>query len=367
MGATGAASPPPPSVSMFQSSPTPKDGRYFATPHNYQTHSIRFNPRPPRRMGATSHPARAREADVVSILAHPEGWALPFVPGATRTKSCVSILAHPEGWALHEREYAMEGLHRFQSSPTPKDGRYNEASKIRGLLSSRFNPRPPRRMGATMCTVTSSLPAALFQSSPTPKDGRYRYQPNVVHFDYSFNPRPPRRMGATRKKITLSTLSILFQSSPTPKDGRYSPIALTGTTSSAFQSSPTPKDGRYCRPVVGYRCADCFNPRPPRRMGATRYRRRLAGSICGFNPRPPRRMGATRNGNGYQAASRVSILAHPEGWALLVTAPRWRDGMRFQSSPTPKDGRYQVGHVVGGSPDVSILAHPEGWALRSRP
>ena len=60
----------------------------------------------------------------VSILAHPEGWAL-FRQIIYRGRyGEVSILAHPEGWALYPRN--------------PR--------KILTLLS--FNPRPPRRMGA---------------------------------------------------------------------------------------------------------------------------------------------------------------------------------------------------------------------------
>ena len=38
----------------------------------------------------------------------------------------------------------------------------------------------------------------------------------------------------------------------------------------------------------------------------------------------------------------------------------------FQSSPTPKGGRYTVeNRAIEGREDVSILAHPERWALRA--
>ena len=63
---------------MFQSSPTPKGGRY----------EIELVPCP------TESP--------VSILAHPERWA-PTTrrPIAANQNQRVSILAHPERWALH--------------------------------------------------------------------------------------------------------------------------------------------------------------------------------------------------------------------------------------------------------------------------
>ena len=65
----------------------------------------------------------------------------------------------------------------------------------------------------------------------------------------------------------------------------------------------------------------------------------------------------------------VSILAHPERWALLDTFRRNVALSMFQSSPTPKGGRYHFAETetYGLSAQVvSILAHPERWALRSR-
>jgi len=50
-------------------------------------------------------------------------------------------------------------------------------------------------------------------------------------------------------------------------------------------------------------------------MGATRNRSRRASPTARFNPHPPRRMGATYYKKVIQGASRnVSILTHPEGW-----------------------------------------------------
>ncbi len=179
----------------------------------------------------------------------------------------------------------------FQSSPAPKDGRYVPIACIRRDMGG-FNPRPPRRTGAT---ITDSIDYAR----------RNR-----------FNPRPPRRTGATTKNQSQAALDLRFQSSPAPKDGRYSALEAVSPAAVWFQSSPAPKDGRY----YGYR-------------GGTRTR-------PGFNPRPPRRTGATRGRYPRIADPFVSILARPEGRALLFGLAAQVRRSLFQSSPAPKDGRY---------------------------
>ena len=225
-----------------------------------------FNPRPSRRMGATDAGEERQRRVLVSILAHPEGWALPP-----------------------------------------------------------FN-RQGERCGY------------MFQSSPIPKDGRYSLAMFALRLVWRFNPRPSRRMGATG-------------------------------------------DHRNCRGVA------CFNPRPSRRMGATSCSMHAAFSHECFNPRPSRRMGATSIGALPLVRTQVSILAHPEGWALRNSERRYscrsvcfnpRPSRRmgatsagthiasstmFQSSPIPKDGRYLGDHYEHVVNVVSILAHPEGWAL----
>ena len=134
-------------IYQFQSSPTPKGGRYglrlLVMPLG-----VRFNPRPPRRAGAT------------------------VIPVSRGGKHGVSILAHPEGRAL--RGYSVEAIDSklFQSSPTPKGGRYE-------------------------LIATISTKEMLFQSSPTPKGGRYAKAFSVIVRLLCFNPRPPRRAGAT--------------------------------------------------------------------------------------------------------------------------------------------------------------------------
>ena len=301
---------------VFQSSPTPKGGRYWepwtrhwitrvsilAHPERWALPSTStaslakahcFNPRPPRKVGATGrrmrcwrdgacfNPRPPRKVGAttgrnyndgntpVSILAHPERWALPPGAGPYFAPTHVSILAHPERWALLftgwlNRQKSLS----FQSSPTPKGGRYPLTTNCR------FGRR-------------------VFQSSPTPKGGRY--------LSYS----------------TAYTLGPTFQSSPTPKGGRYSITRPLSAVIALFQSSPTPKGGRY---------SPTNSTKPP---------------TASFNPRPPRKVGATVNFLGSGRPFLVSILAHPERWALRTGCP----------------GRACHGHV-------SILAHPERWALR---
>ena len=108
----------------------------------------------------------------VSILARPEGRALQRLICFVQLVIGVSILARPEGRALQGQRNARIKLLKFQSSPAPKDGRYD--------LGHFEEPAWP-----------------MFQSSPAPKDGRYR--------------------GDRARMIDAD----LFQSSPAPKDGRY--------------------------------------------------------------------------------------------------------------------------------------------------
>ena len=70
-----------------------------------------------------------------------------FVERVDAWIALVSILAHPEGWALSHKLLVHSNRYKFQSSPTPKDGRYI-GSRLTGTQSIGFNPRPPRRMGA---------------------------------------------------------------------------------------------------------------------------------------------------------------------------------------------------------------------------
>ena len=109
----------------FQSSPTPKGGRYVGCLYPQDVYLD------------------------VSILAHPERWALHTGIQHAVVHLHVSILAHPERWALRGPIHVRSGL------------------------LSCFNPRPPRKVGATSIMAPFVAGCRVFQSSPTPKGGRY--------------------------------------------------------------------------------------------------------------------------------------------------------------------------------------------------
>ena len=110
----------------------------------------------------------------------------------------------------------------------------------------------------------------------------------------------------------------MFQSSPSPKTGRY-----VGGSSEVcakyirFQSSPSPKTGRYTSRIFINWCNNvCSNPHPVRRLGATTRSLIQNARLLSSNPHPVRRLGAT-------------ALTYQH----LIFA-------QFQSSPSPKTGRY---------------------------
>ena len=160
-----------PPTTEFQSSPTSQGGRYTLPFFDDQT--IRcFNPRPPRKVGATGQCEYMGHAARVSILAHLARWALLVTP------------------TMNHRS------HSFQSSPTSQGGRYCEMAGARDSSRS-FNPRPPRKVGATPPIALWEQHLARFQSSPTSQGGRYEEPDGTMTAYYGFNPRPPRKVGAT--------------------------------------------------------------------------------------------------------------------------------------------------------------------------
>ena len=82
----------------------------LAHPERWALRSMAFRPIPAYQL--------------VSILAHPERWALHGLRVRDRTECDVSILAHPERWALRADGGRFKRISLFQSSPTPKGGRY---------------------------------------------------------------------------------------------------------------------------------------------------------------------------------------------------------------------------------------------------
>ena len=109
----------------------------------------------------------------------------------------------------------------------------------------------------------------------------------------------------------------VFQSSPTPEGGRYFDAFVVGFLEQLVSILAHP-GGRALPPARAGRERKFrgFNPRPPRRAGATRAVRRTVRRTGCFNPRPPRRAGATINQRGDRRRRDVSILAHPGGRAL---------------------------------------------------
>ena len=121
-----------------------------------QTPMTGFNPRPPRKVGATTSAGWDTPTHQVSILAHLERWALrpPDRCYAFAAKMQVSILAHLERWALRCAVNNTAG--------SPLCG---------------FNPRPPRKVGATISILFAKCRTnKVFQSSPTSKGGRYLWR-----------------------------------------------------------------------------------------------------------------------------------------------------------------------------------------------
>ncbi len=297
----------------------------------------------------------------------------------------VSILAHPERWALPKRHDDTLVEIKFQSSPTPKGGRYFFDRRVK-VVGHTFQSSPTPKGGRYIRPSNSINSWSWFQSSPTPKGGRYVSNCNSTERCCGFNPRPPRKVGATRSMSYESRrhcVSILAH--PERWALRYKRPRSQAWL--MFQSSPTPKGGRYGHALDGAWCYRSFNPRPPRKVGATPKGTVTIGELIVSILAHPERWALHRlNGIGRDGLQ-VSILAHPERWALRYKRPRSQAWLMFQSSPTPKGGRY--GHAldgawcyrsfnprpprkVGATPKgtvtigeliVSILAHPERWAL----
>ena len=88
----------------------------------------------------------------VSILAHPERWgATPFYLRKQWIIGMFQSSPTPKGGRYDGTTVAPAGTLLFQSSPTPKGGRYNRRHAILSLRRPSFNPRPPRKVGATGC------------------------------------------------------------------------------------------------------------------------------------------------------------------------------------------------------------------------
>ena len=181
------------------------------------------------------------------------------------------------------------------------------------------NPHPVRKLGAIALLGTAYRDAIEFQSSPSRKTGRYSL------------------------RLTRSYLAKReFQSSPSPKTGRDVRIVYSGRQAARFQSSPSPKTGRYVEvaftgngativPILtqSENWALCLsslllmaktqrsNPHPVRKLGAIALSNLPERKDQGSNPHPVRKLGAMRPYDD-----------------------RVEERLQFQSSPSPKTGRY---------------------------
>ncbi len=321
--------------------PRPRSGRRAAP---------RFNPRPARRPGAPS------EAEIRTPCSTP--FQSSPGPKAGRSQAlgpCASQMI------------------TFQSSPGPKAGRSAAFASVSVSEGPSFNPRPARRPGApqvrrmrltTLYRVSilarpegRALPESAleiligawgFQSSPGPKAGRSATGATSAETGYwTFQSSPGPKAGRSSAGVYTWRVRVLgFQSSPGPKAGRSAARMSASLGMPGFQSSPGPKAGRSPSVTFRWVAPGQFQSSPGPKAGRSRHRGgRIPRRAPGFNPRPARRPGAPIE---RPAAYVVSLL--------------------FQSSPGPKAGRSaEVGHRGERRPAVSILARPEGRALRPSP
>ena len=136
-----------------------------------------------------------------------------------------------------------------------------------------------RRNGCCMCSARpigrvlpgnrpSTRSLSEFQSSPAPEGRRYQRGGAFASLFFCFNPRLPRRAGATECDMKLKmTIDVSILACP------------------GGQALP---DRKTYSLVYG-----CFNPRLPRRAGATPAPPPWRPAAWCFNPRLPRRAGAT--------------------------------------------------------------------------
>ena len=228
-----------------------------------------------------------------------------------------------------------------------------------------------------------------FQSSPASKGRRYRRHQRRAVPRACFNPRLPRKAGATNACLELccrDDVSILaclerqalrcncwkgalfssFQSSPASKGRRYLNSPRPSRHIRSFQSSPASKGRRYQQEISNEALVNGFNPRLPRKAGATTGRRGctalLIVSILACLERQALQRGHFRAGDHL----RVSILACLERQALRNLANHRQNWPMFQSSPASKGRRY-MGSVRDCAEyiHVSILACLERQALRT--
>ena len=208
----------------------------------------------------------------------------------------VSILAHLARWALRDPRTSLLPTHGSFNPRPPRKVGATRPRNIHHRSDSRFNPRPPRKVGATRTGSWPSARPQCFNPRPPRKVGATTLRQDRPNFDQCFNPRPPRKVGATggrgvvtRDGENVSILAHLarwaLQRKSWEADFQTDVSILAHLARWAlqkrkkkkrktrkFQSSPTSQGGRYFLRLTQMHWATCFNPRPPRKVGATRFR-----------------------------------------------------------------------------------------------
>ena len=85
---------------------------------------LRSNPHPVRKLGAMQRKISDRPEWLVPILTQSENWALLIHKWLLDNQRLVPILTQSENWALFPFLMVITPRSLFQSSPSPKTGRY---------------------------------------------------------------------------------------------------------------------------------------------------------------------------------------------------------------------------------------------------
>ena len=129
-------------------------------------------------------------------------------------------------------------------------------------------------------------------------------------------------------------------------------IRATSQSFNVFQSSPLSQEGRYPRILASPPPPLCFNPRPSRKRGATRFVDDERSRIACFNPRPSRKRGATVFNEPLPRFVVVSILAPlARGALLLICMPEKYFDFSFNPRPSRKRGATSDPENVGTGSD----------------
>ena len=119
----------------------------------------------------------------------------------------------------------------------------------------------------------------------------------------------------------------------------------TFNPSRMFQSSPNPKAGCNDTWVV-VAGGEGFQSSPNPKAGCNRPSARETSYHEGFNPRPTRRLGATKISPNLLISYVVSILTQPEGWVQLLLPVMNVITIRFNPHPTRRLGATGTKQII---------------------